>query len=130
VVGLPYQLIGKTRVSAPERTTTLEIYHQASSWGRLICACPAKAQFTTLIRHRPERHSAGLELTHERAQATRVGHRCSYQLKVLNQTVCIGANIPSRRSAVSLGVLRLAKRLYSSGHWSMAARTRAGAQGL
>jgi len=102
---VPYQLIGKT-VEVRLSAHTLEIYHRQ----QLVAAhlrVSSKGKFTTLDAHRPERHSAVVELTHERLRqrALAIGPAT---VELLNQQLYRRQH-PEQALRVSLGILRLAK---------------------
>jgi transposase len=102
---VPYQLIGKT-VEVRLSAHTLEIYHRQQLVAAHLRVC-SKGKFTTLDAHRPERHSAVLELTHERLRqrALAIG---SATAELLNQQLYRRQH-PEQALRVSLGILRLAK---------------------
>jgi transposase len=102
---VPYQLIGKT-VEVRLSAHTLEIYHRQQLVAAHLRVC-SKGKFTTLDTHRPERHSAVLELTHERLRqrALAIG---SATAELLNQQLYRRQH-PEQALRVSLGILRLAK---------------------
>jgi len=102
---VPYKLIGKT-VEVRLCAHTLEIYHRQ----QLVAAhlrSSTKGQFTTREAHRPERHSAVMDLTHERLmqRALAIGPATA---EVLNQQLHRRQH-PEQALRVSLGILRLAK---------------------
>ena len=102
---MPYKLIGKT-VEVRLSAHTLEIYHRQ----QLVAAhlrASSKGKFTTLDAHRPERHSALLDLTHERVmqRALAIGPATA---EVLSQQLHRRQH-PEQALRVSLGILRLAK---------------------
>jgi transposase len=102
---VPYQLIGKT-VEVRLSAHTLEIYHRQ----QLVAAhlrVSSKGKYTTLDAHRPERHSAVVELTHERLmqRALAIGPATA---ELLSQQLDRRQH-PEQALRVSLGILRLAK---------------------
>jgi len=102
---VPYKLIGKT-VEVRLSAHTVEIYLRQ----KLVAAHVrrfTKGQFTTLDAHRPERHSAVIELTHERLmqRALAVGPATA---QMLSQQLHRRQH-PEQALRVSLGILRLAK---------------------
>ena len=102
---VPYPLIGKT-VEVRLSAHTLEIYHRQ----QLVAAhlrSASKGKFTTLDAHRPERHSAVLDLTHERLmqRALAIGPATA---EVLSQQLHRRQH-PEQALRVSLGIVRLAK---------------------
>jgi transposase len=102
---VPYKLIGKT-VEVRLSAHTLEIFHRQ----QLVAAHPrtsSKGKFTTLAAHRPERHNAVIDLTHERLmqRALAIG---SATAEVLTQQLHRRQH-PEQALRVSLGILRLAK---------------------
>lgn len=102
---VPYPLIGKT-VEVRMSAHTLEIYHRQQLVAAHLRVC-SKGKFTTLDAHRPERHSAVVELTHERLRqrALAIGPATA---EVLNQQLYRRQH-PEQALRVSLGILRLAK---------------------
>jgi transposase len=102
---VPYKLIGKT-VDVRLSAHTVEIFHRQS-----LVATHAKTShrghFTTLADHRPERHSAVIELTHERlmSRALAVGPATA---EVLTQQLHQRRH-PEEALRASLGILRLAR---------------------
>lgn len=102
---VPYKLMGKT-VDVRLGAHTVEIFHRQS-----LVAAHAKSStrghFTTLPGHRPERHSAVIELTHERLmqRALAVGPATA---EVLTQQLHQRRH-PEEALRASLGILRLAR---------------------
>lgn len=102
---VPYKLIGKTvdvRVSAH----TVEIFHRQ----QLVAAyerASVRGQFSITAEHRPERHSAVIELTHERLQqrALAIGPATA---ELLTQQLHRRRH-PDESLRASLGILRLAR---------------------
>jgi transposase len=116
---VPYTLIGKTvdvRISAH----TVEIFHRHKPVAA-HARTHQRGQFTTLPGHRPLRHSAVIDLTHERLmrQALAVGPATA---EVLTQQVHRRRH-PEEALRASLGILRLARDF--SPHQLEAAATRA-----
>ena len=102
---VPYKLIGKT-VEVRLSAHTLEIFHRQ----QLVAAHPrtsSKGKFTTLPAHRPQRHNAVIDLTHERLmqRALAIGPATA---EVLTQQLHRRQH-PEQALRVSLGILRLAK---------------------
>jgi transposase len=101
----PYKLIGKT-VQVRLTARGIEIFHRQ----QLVAAHARSAQrghFTTLAAHRPERHSAVIDLTHEKLmqRAVAIGPAT---VEVLAQQVQRRRH-PEEALRASLGILRLAK---------------------
>jgi transposase len=102
---VPYQLIGKT-VDVRLTARGVEIFHRQ----RLVAAHARGAErghFRTDATHRPERHSAVIDLTHEKLmqRAVAIGPAT---VDVLTQQVQRRRH-PEEALRASLGILRLAK---------------------
>jgi hypothetical protein len=102
---VPYKLIGKTvdvRISAH----TLEIFYRQQPVATHL-RVTLRGQFITTAEHRPERHSAVVELTHERLQqrALAVGPATA---QVLVEQLHRRRH-PEESLRASLGILRLAR---------------------
>ncbi|MHB8742703.1 MAG: IS21 family transposase [Sulfuricaulis sp.] len=102
---VPYQLIGKT-VDVRLTARGVEIFHRQ----RLVAAHVRGAErghFRTDATHRPERHSAVIDLTHEKLmqRAVAIGPAT---VEVLTQQVQRRRH-PEEALRASLGILRLAK---------------------
>jgi transposase len=102
---VPYHLIGKT-VEVRLSAHALEIYHRQ----KLVAAhlrTSNKGTFTTLDAHRPARHSAVVDLTHERLmqRALAIGPATA---ELLSQQLHRRQH-PEQALRVCLGILRLAK---------------------
>lgn len=102
---VPYKLIGKTvdvRISAH----TLEIFYRQQPVATHL-RMTVRGHFVTTAEHRPERHSAVVELTHERLRerALAVGPATAQVLtEQLNRR-----RHPEEALRASLGILRLAR---------------------
>jgi len=102
---VPYRLIGKT-VDVRLSAHTLEIFHRS----QLVAAharSGRRGHFTTEAAHRPERHAAVIELTHERLmqRALAIGPATAEVLtRQLHQR-----RHPEEALRASLGILRLAR---------------------
>lgn len=102
---VPYKLIGKTvEVRLTERT--LEIFYRRQ-WVAAHVRGRTRGVFTTLAEHRPARHSAVVELTHERLQrqALTIGPATA---ELIAQQVHRRCH-PDESLRSSLGLLRLAR---------------------
>jgi len=102
---VPYKLIGKT-VEVRLSAHSVEIFYRQ----QLVAAharASSKGKFTTVQAHRPERHSAVIDLTHERLmqRALAIGPATA---EVLTQQLHRRQH-PEQVLRVSLGILRLAK---------------------
>lgn len=102
---VPYALVGKT-VEARISANLVEIFHRQQLVARHLRA-RSRGQFVTLAAHRPERHSAVVDLTHERLmqRALAVG---SATAEVLAQQLHRRVH-PEESLRTSLGILRLAR---------------------
>jgi transposase len=102
---VPYALIGKT-VEARLTANTVEIFHRQQLVARHLRA-RSRGQFVTLAAHRPERHSAVIDLTHERLRqrALAIGPATA---EVLVQQLHRRVH-PEESLRTSLGILRLAR---------------------
>ncbi len=102
---VPYKLIGKT-VEVRLSAHTLEIYYRQQLVAAHARSCD-QGQFTTLGAHRPQRHHAVVDLTHERLmqRALAIGPATA---AVLTQQLHRRQH-PEQALRVSLGILRLAK---------------------
>jgi transposase len=102
---VPYALIGKT-VEARLTAHAIEIFHRQSLVARHLRA-RSRGQFVTLAAHRPERHSAVIDLTHERLRqrALAIGPATA---EVLSQQMHRRVH-PEESLRTSLGILRLAR---------------------
>ncbi len=114
---VPYRLIGKT-VDVRLSAHTLEIFYRQ----KLVAAharANQRGHFTTTADHRPERHAAVIELTHERLseRALAVGPATA---QVLTEQLHRRRH-PEEALRASLGILRLA-RDFSPGQLEAAAR--------
>ncbi|HKB46295.1 MAG TPA: IS21 family transposase [Ktedonobacterales bacterium] len=101
---VPYRLIGKSvdlRISAH----TIEVYYRGQSVARHVKAAGSR-RFITEPGHRPERHSAVIELSHERLleRAEAIGPSTAALLR--EQTA--RRVHPEEALRASLGILRLA----------------------
>jgi transposase len=97
---VPYKLIGKT-VEVRLSAHTVEVYYRQ----QLVAAharATSKGKFTTLATHRPERHSAVIDLTHERLmqRALAIGPATA---EVLTQQLH-RRQLPEQALRVSLGI--------------------------
>jgi transposase len=102
---VPYKLIGKT-VEARLTANIIEIFHRQS----LVAThrrSRKRGEFVTLAAHRPERHSAVIDLTHERLmqRALAIGPATA---EVLAQQLHRRQH-PEESLRSSLGILRLAR---------------------
>ena len=102
---VPYALIGKT-VDVRLTARGIEIFHRqqrVAAHARQV----VRGHFTTLAAHRPERHSAVIDLTHEKLmqRAVAIGPAT---VEVLAQQVQRRRH-PEEALRASLGILRLAK---------------------
>ncbi len=102
---VPYALIGKT-VEARLTARGIEIFHRQKLVARHLRSC-VRGQFVTLAAHRPERHSAVIDLTHERLmqRALAIGPATA---EVLAQQMHRRVH-PEESLRASLGILRLAR---------------------
>jgi transposase len=102
---VPYALIGKT-VEARISANAVEIFHRQQLVARHLRA-RSRGQFVTLAAHRPERHSAVIDLTHERlrTRALAIGPATA---EVLAQQLHRRVH-PEESLRTSLGILRLAR---------------------
>jgi transposase len=102
---VPYKLIGKT-VEARLTANAIEIFHRQQLVARHLRA-RSRGQFVTLAVHRPERHSAVIDLTHERlrSRALAIGPATA---EVLAQQLHRRVH-PEESLRTSLGILRLAR---------------------
>ncbi len=102
---VPYALIGKT-VDVRLTTRGVEIFHRQQRIAAHVRSVQ-RGHFTTLAGHRPERHSAVVELTHEKLmqRAVAIGPAT---VEVLTQQVQRRRH-PEESLRASLGILRLAK---------------------
>jgi transposase len=101
---VPYRLIGKS-VDLRITRHVLEVFYRGQSVARHLRASGAK-RFTTEPTHRPERHRAVIELSHERLleRAEAVGPATA---RLLREQVSRRAH-PDEALRASLGILRLA----------------------
>lgn len=102
---VPYALIGKT-VEVRLTARAIEIFHRQKLVARHLRA-RARGQFVTLAPHRPERHSAVIDLTHERLRqrALAIGPAIAEVLaQQMNRRVH-----PEESLRAALGILRLAR---------------------
>lgn len=102
---VPYKLIGKTvdvRISAH----TLEVFYRQQPVATHL-RVTIRGQFTTTAAHRPERHSAVVDLTHERLQqrALAIGPATAQVLVEQRHR----RRHPEEALRASLGILRLAR---------------------
>jgi transposase len=102
---VPYKLIGET-VEVRLGAHTLEIFHR----GRLVAAhvrAVKRGVFSTTADHRPERHAAVVELTHERLteRAQAVGP-CTVEVMERQR---VSRRHPEEALRANLGILRLAR---------------------
>ena len=102
---VPYALIGKT-VEARITANAIEVFHRQSLVARHLRS-RVRGRFVTLAVHRPERHSAVIDLTHERLmqRALAIG---SATAEVLAQQMHRRVH-PEESLRTSLGILRLAR---------------------
>jgi transposase len=102
---VPYKLIGKT-VEVRLTARLVEIFHRQQLVARHLRA-RARGHFTTLAEHRPERHTAVIDLTHERLmqRALAIGPATA---EVLTQQLHRRQH-PEESLRSSLGILRLAR---------------------
>jgi transposase len=102
---VPYRLIGKT-VEARLTANTIEILHRQQVVARHL-RTRIRGQFVTDPAHRPERHNAVIDLTHERLmqRALAVGPATA---EVLGQQLHRRTH-PEESLRSSLGILRLAR---------------------
>ena len=114
---VPYQLIGKT-VDVRVAAHTLEIFYRQ----QLVAAharSQARGHFTTTADHRPARHAAVIDLTHERLRerALTVGPATAEVMEHQRHR----RRHPEEALRANLGILRLA-RDFSPGQLEAAAR--------
>ena len=102
---MPYALIGKT-VEARLTANTVEIFHRQKLVARHLRA-RTRGQFVTLAAHRPERHSAVIDLTHERLRQRALAISPA-TAEVLAQQLHRRVH-PEESLRASLGILRLAR---------------------
>jgi len=102
---VPYKLIGKT-VDVRVSSNTLEIFYRQQPVATHL-RMTARGHFTTTAEHRPERHSAVVDLTHERLQqrALAIGPATA---QVLVEQLHRRRH-PEEALRASLGILRLAR---------------------
>jgi transposase len=102
---VPYALVGKT-VEARLTANAIEIFHRQSLVARHLRS-RRRGEFVTLAAHRPERHSAVIDLTHERLmqRALAIGPATA---EVLTQQLHRRQH-PEEALRSSLGILRLAR---------------------
>jgi transposase len=102
---VPYALIGKT-VDVRLSANAIEIFHRQQVVARHLRA-RARGQFVTLPVHRPEKHRAVVDLTHERLmqRALAIGPATA---EVLTQQLHRRQH-PDESLRSSLGILRLAR---------------------
>lgn len=102
---VPYPLIGKT-VDVRLAATSVEIFLRGQRVAAHVRAS-IRGSFTTCPAHRPERHRAVIELTHERLlrQAEAIGPATASVL----QAQIHARKHPEHALRASLGILRLAK---------------------
>lgn len=102
---VPYALVGKT-VEARLTANAVEIFHRQQLVARHLRS-RRRGQFVTLAAHRPERHSAVIDLTHERLRqrALAIGPATA---EVLAQQLHRRVH-PEESLRTSLGILRLAR---------------------
>ncbi len=107
---VPYALVGKT-VEARLTANAIEILHRSQVVARHL-RCRTRGEFVTLAAHRPERHSAVIDLTHERLmqRALAVGPAT---VEVLTQQLHRRTH-PEESLRSSLGILRLARDFSSA----------------
>ncbi len=102
---VPYKLIGQT-VDVRLSAHTLEIFYRqklVAAHGRAV----KRGSFTTTAEHRPERHTAVIELTHERLRerATAVGPATCEVMEHQR----LRRRHPEEALRANLGILRLAR---------------------
>ena len=102
---VPYKLIGKT-VDVRVAAHTLEIFYRqklVAAHGRVV----KRGSFTTTAEHRPERHTAVIEVTHERLQerALVVGPATAEVMEHQRHR----RRHPEEALRANLGILRLAR---------------------
>jgi transposase len=102
---VPYALVGRT-VEARLTASAIEIFHRQRLIARHLRA-RHRGQFVTLAAHRPERHRAVVDLTHERLRqrAMAIGPATA---EVLAQQLHRRVH-PEESLRTSLGILRLAR---------------------
>lgn len=102
---VPHELIGRT-VEVRLTASALEIFHRGKRVAVHLKA-PVRGVFTTIAEHRPARHQAVVELSHERLlrEAERIGPSTA---AVIRQQVHARVH-PEQTLRRSLGILRLAK---------------------
>ncbi|MGH8441833.1 MAG: IS21 family transposase [Nevskiaceae bacterium] len=102
---VPHALVGKT-VEVRLTAQTVEIFHRGSRVAAHVRS-QMKGSFTTLPAHRPERHRAVVDLTHERLlkQAEAIGPATASVIRAQALT----RKHPEYALRAGLGVLRLAK---------------------
>lgn len=102
---VPYALVGKT-VEARLTANAVEVLHRSQVVARHLRS-RTRGEFVTLAAHRPERHSAVIDLTHERLmqRALAVGPATA---AVLTQQLHRRTH-PEESLRSSLGILRLAR---------------------
>jgi hypothetical protein len=93
-------------VEARLTANTVQVFHRQQLVARHLRA-PSRGQFVTLAAHRPERHSAVIDLTHERLRqrALAIGPATA---EVLAQQLHRRVH-PEESLRTSLGILRLAR---------------------
>jgi transposase len=101
---VPYRLIGKS-VDLRISTHVIEVFYRGQSVARHLRGSGSR-RFVTESAHRPERHRAVIELSHERLleRAEAVGPATA---SLLREQVCRRAH-PDEALRASLGILRLA----------------------
>ena len=102
---VPYALIGKT-VEVRLTARGIEIFHRQQRVAAHVRSVQ-RGHFTTLAAHRPERHSAVIDLTHEKLMQRSVAIGPA-TVEVLAQQVQRRRH-PEEALRASLGILRLAK---------------------
>ena len=119
---VPYALIGKT-VDVRMTARGVEIFHRQQRIATHVRSAQ-RGHFTTAAAHRPERHSAVIDLTHEKLmqRAVAIGPAT---VEVLAQQVQRRRH-PEEALRASLGILRLAKD-FSPAAAGARRRTRRGA---
>ncbi|MGH8632287.1 MAG: Mu transposase domain-containing protein, partial [Burkholderiales bacterium] len=102
---VPHPLVGKT-VEVRLTAQTVEIFHRGSRVAA-HARSQMKGSFTTTPAHRPERHRAVVDLTHERLlkQAEAIGPATAGVIKAQ----ALARKHPEYALRAGLGVLRLAK---------------------
>lgn len=102
---VPYKLVGRT-VEVRLSARVIEIFHRQHLVATHLRA-PSRGQFVTLADHRPERHSAVIDLTHERLmqRALAIGPATA---EVLTEQLHRRRH-PEECLRSSLGILRLAR---------------------